>query len=384
MKILGIVAEYNPFHNGHKYHIDEAKKIVKPDVTICIMSGNFVQRGEPAIFDKFTRANIAINHGIDLMLELPTVFAIQTAEHFASAAVNILKNSGVTHLAFGCECDDLALLTNVADFLLNEPESYKVLLKENLKNGISFPEARFNAMNHLNSNFAKILKTPNNILAVEYIKAIKQLNADIIPVPIKRSKVDYHSLTPSNNIASATCIRNMIQNILDVSQLVPYKYTDKPVFLEDFNDIIMYKLRTSSIESLKSLFDMTEGLENRFINSLDICNITDFINNVKTKRYPESRIKRILINLLLNITKDDIILAKNNLYIRVLASTNNGKQLLSDINKFSSIPVIVSINKFLENASDTYKYLLQKDINATNIYNIVRKGTFNADYHVKL
>jgi len=385
-KVLGIIAEYNPFHNGHKYHIDEAKTKVNPDITICAMSGNFVQRGEPAIFNKFDRAKTAVKNGIDIVIEIPTYFAVSTAENFAYSAIAILKNAGITHLAFGVESDNIDKLSEIANLLVNEPTEYKEELKKNLDKGLSFATARDNAVSKFIPN--KLLKSPNNILAIEYLKAIKYFNADIIPVPIKRT-VGYYDDNIKNDIASATKIRELINNSKLYETLIPSNsiIPNKPVFFDDFNSELMYKLKASTTTSLSELPDVIEGLENRIISSICSNDINEVINKITTKRYTLSRIKRILISLLLDINSADLSELKSNgyaEYLRILAISNLGKTYLRDINKTSNIPVVTTVKKFLNTATDLQKKMLEKDILATNIYSLISNDEYNMDFKNRL
>lgn len=385
-KVLGIVAEYNPFHNGHKYHIDEAKKIVNPDITVCAMSGNFVQRGEPAIFSKFTRAKTAINNGIDIVVEIPTYFAVSTAENFAYSSVALLKNMGVTHIAFGVETNDLDKLNKIADLLITEPNEYKIELKKNLNRGLSFASARDLAVSKFIPN--KLLKSPNNILAIEYLKAIKYFNVDIIPVPIVRT-IGYYENNISNNITSATNIRELIKNNFEFKSLIPKNsfFSNQPVFFEDFNNIFIYKLKSSVASSLMELPDVIEGLENRILSSVINNNVNEIVNKITTKRYTISRIKRILISLILDIKNIDLIQLKNNgyaEYLRILAMSSSGKKYLYTINKISTVPIVTSVKKFLDNSTDLQATMLKKDILASNIYSIISNDEYNMDFKNRL
>ena len=215
-KVLGIIAEYNPFHNGHLYHLEQAKKLTGSSYTVAIMSGNFTQRGSTAIIDKWSRAEIALNCGIDLVLELPTLYATSSAENFADGAVKILNSLKVVdYLAFGAETSDMDILSPIADVLYKEPKAYKLLLSSELKKGISFPKARENALMLYLGNIRKylnILNNPNNILGLEYMKALKKNNSIIEPVAITRFEAGYNDVSYSGNIASATAIRNIIKN----------------------------------------------------------------------------------------------------------------------------------------------------------------------------
>jgi len=384
-KILGIVAEYNPFHNGHKYQIDEAKRLVNPDFTICAMSGNFVQRGEPAIFNKFIRAQNAINNGIDIVIEIPTHFAVSTAENFAYSAISLLKNAGITHLSFGVETNELDTLNQIAELLVNEPDEYKIELKKNLYKGLSFAVARDNAVSKFIPN--KLLKSPNNILAIEYLKAIKYFNANIIPVPIVRT-VGYYDEKIENNIASATKIRELIRDNMKFESLVPKNHlSSNPVFFEDFNDILIYKLNSSTPETLCELPDVIEGLENRILSSLDSNDITNVINKIITKRYALSRIKRILISSILDLKNTDLQEFKKHgyaEYLRILAISSTGKKHLREINKTSNIPIITTVKKSLTTATDLQRKMLEKDILATNVYSAISGDKYNYDFKNKL
>lgn len=382
-KVLGIVAEYNPFHNGHKYHIEEAKKIVEPDITICAMSGNFVQRGEPAIYNKFIRAKNAINNGIDMVIEIPTYFAVSTAENFAYSAVALLKNAGITHLAFGVESNDITKLDEIATLLVNEPEEYKSELKKNLDKGLSFASARDNAVSKFIPN--QLLKSPNNILAVEYLKAIKYFKADIIPVPIVRT-VGYYDDKIKNNVTSATAIRELIEKNEEFNSLIPKNsiISDKPVFFEYFNDIFMYRLNSVTPSYLLELPDVIEGLENRILSSLECNDINCIINKITTKRYTLSRIKRILISLILEIKSSDLNEFKSNgyaEYLRILAISPVGKKYLRNI---TGIPVVTSVRKFLNTATNAQKKMIEKDIFASNVYSVISGDEYNIDFKNRL
>ena len=215
-RVLGIVAEYNPFHNGHLYHLEQSKKITSSNYTVAVMGGNFTQRGSTSLIDKWSKAQTAIQCGIDLVIELPVLYSISSAENFAEGAVKILDSLKVVdYISFGAETEDLEILNKLADVLLKEPKGYKTLLSHELKKGLSFPKARENAlMMYLGDirKYANVLSSPNNILAIEYLKALKKLNSTIQPVSIARYEAGYNDLSFTGNIASSTAIRNMIKN----------------------------------------------------------------------------------------------------------------------------------------------------------------------------
>lgn len=401
-KILAIVAEYNPFHNGHLYQIQKSKKSLDPDYSICIMSGNFCERGNVSIIDKWSKAEIALNCGFDLVIELPVLYSISSAENFAEGALKILEAFDDVTLSFGSECGDLSILNEIANVLYSEPIEFSTILNHELSKGISYPKARENALLlYLNDvrKYANVLSSPNNILGVEYLKAIKKLKSKVIPFTIKRIDEGYNSLKIKDRLASATAIRELIKNGNNFKKLVPYPsykiLMDNINHGKIINDIsmfereIIYTLRKMPINDIASLQDVSEGLENVIKQSANSCNnLEDLINNIKSKRYTRSRIQRILLYSLLNITKKDIKDSyKVKPYIRILAVSARGKILLSKISNNSKLPVVTSVKKFMDsNNNKTLKSMLQKDILATNIYTLGYEfdSKANLDYTKKL
>lgn len=402
-KILAVIAEYNPFHNGHLYHLEKSKKIVDPDYSICIMSGNFCQRGDTSIVDKWSKAEMAIKNGFDLVIELPVIYSISSAENFAEGALKILNAFNNVTLSFGSECGNINILNKFANILYDEPKEFSTILTHELAKGISYPKARENAlMLYLNDvrKYANVLSNSNNILGVEYLKAIKKMRSKVEPITVKRIGTDYNSLKVKDRLASATAIRSLIQNNEDVVKLVPkasfeilsenMKYGKTVNGLETFEKEIIYTLRKMSIQEIGDLQDVSEGLENLIKQAADSCNtLEDLINFIKSKRYTRSRIQRILLYTLLDITKKDIQESyKVNPYIRVLGVSNHGKELLSEISKKrSKFPVITSVKKFMDSSSNkVLKNMLSKDILASNIYTLGYDydSKSNLDYTKKL
>jgi len=386
MNFLGIIVEYNPFHNGHLYHLEESKKKTNADYVVAVMSGNFTQRGEPAIFDKWTRTKMALTMGVDLVLELPTLFAVNNAEIFAFGAIHLLNSLGLIDcVVFGSEIGDIDILHKIADVLVNEPDQYKFLLKSELKKGYTYPKAVSNSLKkYLNITQEKQeILTPNNILSIEYLKTLKKIKSPIIPYTIKRFKVGYHDTAIKGNIASATAIRQYIKNEnalffnvipLEIAQIIEEekKLGKGPIFIEDFEKIIIYKLKTSSKKELTNFLDINEGLENRIIEVL--CNsasLNEVMLGIKTKRYTLSRIRRFLIHLMLGITRDDIYFYKElgPLYLRVLGFNQKGREILKKIKKHCSLPIITKISE-TNKLESTSKKLLDMDILAEKIYGI--------------
>ena len=389
-KVLGIIAEYNPFHNGHLYHLEQAKKLTGSSYTVAVISGNFTQRGSTALIDKWSRAEIALNCGVDLVLELPTLYATSSAENFADGAVKILNSLKVIdYLAFGAETSDMDLLEPIADVLYKEPKAYKMLLANELKKGVSFPKARENALMLYFGDIRKylnVLSSPNNILGLEYMKSLKKYNSIIKPVAITRFEAGYNDISYSGNIASATAIRNIIKNgnFKVLRKLVPapsYEILMDNIkqghIIPDLSVIerqIIYNLRKMSLSEIAELPDVSEGLENSIKKVANSCNtVNEFLNLIKSKRYTSTRIQRILIYSLLGITKKDMALSKKvNPYIRVLGFNKRGKFLISEIAKANpKLDIITSVKRFIDTSSNkNLKSVLEKDIWATNVYSI--------------
>lgn len=401
-EVLGIIAEYNPFHNGHLYQIQKAKELSGAKFVVCVMSGNFVQRGNTSVVDKWTKTQMALANGVDLVIELPTIYSVSSAESFAQGAIKILENLGIVDtISFGTETDDFAALNNIATIISDEPKEYVSMLKEELKQGVSFPKAREQALiKYLNDDvrYQNILNNPNNILAVEYLKALKQLKSKITPLAIKREKVYYNDNHIVDDLASATAIRRMLINreFSELIRVVPrfcyetltkeYEVGNMVFDIYRFEKEIFYTLRKMTVEEIANLPDVSEGLENTIKNAANFCNnIKDFINIVKTKRYTQTRIQRILIFALLGITKKDVQSAKKVIpYTRILGFNERGKLLLSGISQNNpKMEVITSVKRFMDNNTNkTYKRMLEIDIFATDVYTLGYKfdSMANLDY----
>lgn len=404
--VLGIIAEYNPFHNGHLYHLNESKKQANADYSVALITGNFVQRGDVSIINKWAKAEMALQSGVDLVIELPTLYSISSAENFAYGSIKILNSLGVVNaVSFGTEQADVNTLDSIANVLLEEPKEYLSVLNHELSKGISFPKARENALLlYLNDirRYANVLSCPNNILGIEYLKALKKLKSTLIPIAIPRNKVGYNSLQTVNNFASATAIRQMLvtRNTKNLHRFVPessYEILKNCISngqyvsgLAQFEKEIMYILRKMTVSEIAEIPDVTEGLENLIKEAANSCNsVQEFINIVKSKRYTQTRIQRILVYALLNITKKDMMnLDKVTPYIRVLGFNSKGRDILSAINSSKSkVNIVTSVKKFIDtNNNKNLLSILEKDIFATNVYTLGYEydSVSNLDYTKKL
>ena len=383
MNITGIITEYNPFHNGHKFHLEESKKQTKSDGTICIMSGNFVQRGGPAIIDKWKRTEMALSNGVDLIIELPTFYAVSSAEFFAKGAVSILNSLNiVNNLFFGSEIGDAKALSEIAKVLVSEDERFQNILKENLSLGLTFAKAREQSLIEYlySSEINNIITSSNNISGIEYIKAILKLNSSINPVALKREGSNYNDKSLSQTFSSATSIREVLKNtsnIEDLKNIIPlesyevfsklqeqdYRFT----FEEEMFKYIKYKIQTNCV-NFNNLYEVTEGLDNKIIKEISSSNsLHEFILKIKSKRYTYSKISRILTHIYLGLDNDDFkdIANENNLYVRVLGFNKTGREILSLIKANSSIPLITKVPRFTNNP------LLKFDLQATACYSLL-------------
>lgn len=401
MKIVGLITEYNPFHNGHLHHIQMAKKLTNADYIVVVMSGNFLQRGTPAIINKYSRTRMALTCGADLVIELPCTFSTASAEFFAAGAVSILDKMGcVDYLCFGSECGNISILDKIAGILADEPDEFKVSLKKYLKEGVVFPVARKNALldlmskNELIQNeLENILSEPNNILAIEYIKAIKKQKSLIKPITIKRVISGYHDTEIDHTICSASAIRAaLLNNGLDsfrqqipdsVYHILNQEYNKTfPVYINDFSSLLKYKLLIHNSNPLTSYFDVSESLSFAIIKNLsNFKNIEEFAIFLKNKQYTLTRIYRCLIHILLNISNEKIKeLVDNNYaqYIRILGFKKNSSKLLSIISANTKIPIISKLADYKKNSNDLGTYMIEQDIFASDIYNTIVTDKFDS------
>ncbi len=377
MKTMAIVCEYNPFHNGHAHQISQHRTQYGVDCVIAVMSGNFVQRGAPAICDKWTRAEMALLGGCDLVLELPTVFATQSAERFAFGAVQLIDRLGlVNYLSFGSECGDISILKKAACALLKPDFNEQV--SAILKSGISYPAAREQVMSDLlGKEYGALLSEPNNLLAIEYLKSLMLLKSNIEPVTLTRT-VGHHDTDNNDIFCSATHLRALIEQGKDISSFIPsdsllvlekaIKNGKAPADISKLDTVITYLLRTLSEDKLRMLPDVSEGIEKRFIEAAKSENtFLKISEGVKTKRYTKTRIDRTIIHMLLSINKDIANSAPE--YFRVLAANSVGTAFLKSI-KENDYPIITkTANAVLP--SKNAENMFNIDCRATDIYSML-------------
>ena len=382
MKICACIAEYNPFHLGHLKHLDYIKTELGAEKLIVIMSGNFTQRGEPAVLSKFKRAKQAIIAGADAVIELPTVFATANAETFAKGAVNILCDLGIeTGLWFGVESGTKNDYISLATALNNESKEFKRALKEHLEKGVSLAKAKFMVVKETGFEFDEnLLSSPNNILGVEYTKAILDKNLNIEIFTMLRTG-NHNDKTFKKGITSASSIREVLKTgkIKKLkSALPPFVYKELEEYPFAFEKLIMAKVLLTPVEEMAKLPDCTEGLENRIkALSKDNRTLTELIEKVSTKRYTMARVRRILISNLLGITGDLVKDAlKSPLYAKVLAVNNNSKEVIATLKENSKIPIITRKSDAGELKKTALK-CYEIDAIASDVYNLMTGGKEN-------
>lgn len=382
MKTAAVISEYNPFHNGHKY-LNTAIKEHCADAVISIMSGSFTQRGDVAMLSKFSRTKTALKNGCDLVLELPTPYAVSNAEIFAKSGVRCAKALGcVDYLCFGSEIGDTHMIKTAA--LAVTDRNVQLLVREHMKKGDYYPRALFKAVTEVfGLEIGNILSSPNNVLGIEYCKALR--GTEIKPRSFLRKGAEHDSFDTSDDIASASNIRSMVKkkpDSLDFSSFTPYSLMDEnPVFFDMFDTVIMYLLRLSTPEKLRTLPDISEGLEHRILAAATISpGVQEVMEHVKTKRYTMAKLRRIMVYLLLGITKE--MQSMEVPYLRVLGFNETGKKILTLAKVNSDIPIIVKPSDSMKTLDENARKILEKDILATDIreLGLKAKGKAGRDY----
>lgn len=399
MKTVGIIAEYNPFHNGHAYQIAKAKEITGADYCIVVMSGDFVQRGAPAFLNKYLRAECALKNGADIVLELPVHYALSSAEYFASGAVALLEKLGVTDtLCFGSECGDISLLSEFASQLLSESDQFKEVLNRQLKCGLSFPAARNAAIEasapHLSSHM-EILTNPNNILGIEYCKALYKRSSSMVPHTICRAGSSYHDASLDACYSSALAIRSALTDngsLDSIRDQVPASvYTlleehcgiDYPILPDDLSFLLHYQLLSEQATGYTDHPDIDPDFSDRISHMLpQYRNYTSFCELLKTKNRTYTRISRSLMHILLHITREEFAVycsADYILYARMLGFRKNAQPLLSAIKEKSSIPLISKLADADSVLAPLGSQMLAKDIYASHIYEMITRQKFHTE-----
>lgn len=377
MSVIGIVCEFNPFHNGHKYLIDSVKK--QGDIIVCVMSGNFVQRGEPALFPKESRVKAALLNGADIVLELPFVYATASAEVFAYNAVKILDFFGCDKIAFGTENTDIEQLKRIVEVLLNE--NFDNALKKQLETGESYPFARQSVLKEFGCEFDVSL--PNNILAVEYLKALIKLNSNAEPVCVNRIGADYNDDFAVDNFASATHIRSLIYNNQNINSYIPDNLIEaynelikegKFLSKEKHNVASLALLRSKLLCSSQNISNMAEGLENRIADAIQnsIC-LEEIYDNAKTKRYTHSRIRRAVLCRQFDIANNDVLIDVP--YCRLLGFNLNCSDKLGKLAKKCKLPFVVRYSDIAKYNNDNINRIFDFEVKSTDYYSLVLKKT---------
>lgn len=396
MTVVGIISEYNPLHQGHAYHIQNARETTGAEACVCVLSSNFVQRGEPAILSKWARTRMALNSGADLVLELPCAFSCASAEYFASGAVRTLESlDSVDYLCFGSEEGSLTNLEKTAQYLAFESSDFKANLKKALDDGLSFASARQYALeaiqNDPQNKQSQFLNKPNNILGIEYIKAIRRMGGSMKPITIKRLGPGYNSLDRASSFSSASAIRHylaeapdslfletdpFLQSNLPQSSLQilteEFAHGRSPVYSEAFETILLHLLRCAPERELALLPYMEEGLQNRLKEAaLQSTSLKGLVSYTVTSRYPASRIRRILCALLTGMTGEFLGTLKDNgyaQYIRVLGFNDTGRRLLAGIRKKVHLPLLSKPGNYYRLDNPLARKLFEHEIRATDIY----------------
>lgn len=393
MKVCAVIAEYNPIHSGHAYQLSQARTLTGADYIIVAMSGNFVQRGAPALLDKYARTQAALSCGADLVLELPACYATASAEYFAQGAVSLLDRLGVVDaLCFGSESGDIHILSQFADIFLEESEAYRSLLQQKLKLGYSYPIARSGTISELYPQLSAdmgVITTPNNILGIEYIKALHKRCSKIQPITMRRYGSDYHDKRLGLFQSSATALRQAIQSGRDIEELksqMPesayqvlsdYLAKEQAIFLDDFSTILHYKLLSEQTKGYTGYLDITPDLSDKIRKYMyQFTTFSEFCDLLKSKDMTYTRISRCLLHILLNLRKDDIRYYMDNLgvtpYARLLGFKEEAKPLLTAIDRNTSIPLLTKMADADRLLNQGAYEMFQKEKEISDIYSSVQ------------
>lgn len=403
MKVAGIIVEYNPFHNGHKFHIEQTKKLTGADYIIAVMSGNYVQRGEPAVINKYLRTDMALLNGVDLCIELPTCYSSASAEFFAYGAVSILHKLGIVdYVCFGSEAGSIKHLDYIADILNSNNKEYQTILNKYIKQGNSYPKAReLGILEYLKSikspylkEIKKIISSPNNILGIEYIKALKKLGSSITPITITRTDKGYNeiNLNKTSSYTSASSIRTNIHTLASIKKYVPsnvYSILKQeqtktyPIIYDDYTTLATYILLNNTAKDLTKYLDVDDTIANKLLNSIkDNHCITHMLEHSKSKDVTHTRLSRALMHIILNETKSDFdkYIINGPEYARILGFKKESSAIIKALKKSSSIPLINKLSLGDKSLSSTGKKMLIHDIQCSELYNKISYTKFKTDY----
>ncbi|MDR0570686.1 MAG: nucleotidyltransferase [Clostridiales Family XIII bacterium] len=394
---VGIIAEYNPFHKGHLHHLRQSRELTGAETVVAVMSGDFAQRGEPALLDKWKRAEAAVRNGVDLVVELPFLHACNSAEHFAMGGVKLLAAMGaVSFISFGSESGDMAALWEVAEILSRETEEFKRHLKEAADSGLSFPAARQAAVEKVAGGAAAgLLLNPNNILAIEYLKQIKRQGAALAPVTVKRRGAGYGEAAPEQGMAGAAAVRSLFLSERRDEALAYMPKEGRELYegaafarMEDFFSIVMYAARTKSAEEIGETLSASEGLEHRLKSALDVAgDMEGLIKAVKSRRYTETRVRRFLLHNAFGITKElfrRLSAPPSPGYFRVLALNGRGRALLRRVKGASAGAVVTNLSRGRPTSLEGAE-MLALDVLAADLYNLALRRSFGgrSDYRAR-
>lgn len=385
MSVIGIVCEFNPFHNGHKYLIDTVKG--ENDIVVAVMSGNFVQRGEPAIFSKEIRTKAALVSGVDIVLELPLIYATASAEYFAFNAVKILSDFGCDKIAFGTENTNVNSLDRAVDILMQEAFDEQVM--KYYEDGVSFPVARQMAFDKFNVDCD--ISTPNNILAIEYVKAIRKLKAKIEPITVNRQGAGYNDTNAVDNFASATHIRQMIYNNEDFVKYIPdyllTLYNDAikngEYVSKDKFDLAAFTIMRSRLnETMTDIANMGEGFDNRIKSAVKSnTELSKLYDEIKTKRYTHTRVKRAILSTILDVKNADLEIIPP--YCRVLGFNTKISKQMGELAKNCAIPFVAVYSDILNLASENANRVFELENKSTDFYNLILHNSASCSAEMK-
>lgn len=395
MKISGIICEYNPFHNGHLYHIRETRKNGATHIA-AVMSGNFVQRGDTAYMDKLERARLAVRSGADLVIELPVQYSLSSAEKFAEGAVYLLDSLGVVdEISFGSECGSVEKLFEAMETIELTASLHEKDIRQIMEKGYTYPRALSSVINGKSPEIAGIITSPNNMLAIEYLRALKKFDSSVKPFTIRRAYASHDGITHENGFASASFMREQLAEFNDASAISEYTtplWADAianairngtTASMQRLERIMLYKLRSTTAEEIEGISDVGQGLENRIYGARMAGSLEELLFTVKTKRYTMSRIRRIMLCLLLGITKDDM--KQLPAYGRILAFNERGKEILAKAKNSTKIPFSTSIAK-LSQLNETAERFAELEIRASDVYGLAMETITSAqkDYRAKI